>query len=77
MRRHAEIGSTCLILICSLKHDVVLPLLIMRDSGFLIKIFINYINLLPNSIFLKKTHSKKEWFIESNVFSIFIAINIP
>ena len=53
----------------SLKYVVALPSLMIRDSEFFIKAFIKFINSVPHSIFFK-THSKKEWFVESNVFSI-------
>ena len=37
MKKQAEIGSSCLIPLSSLKYGVVLPSLIMYNSGFLLK----------------------------------------
>ena len=58
MKKYAEIGSPCLVLLSSLKHGVVVPSLIAHHSRFLINIFINFINSLRNPNFFG-TRNKK------------------
>ena len=56
MKIYAEIGSPYLFSLSNLKDGVVLPSLVTHDSGFLIKIFLHFINSLPNPIFFKDTY---------------------
>ena len=46
--RCVEIGSPCLVHLSNLKCGVVLLPLIVSDCGFFTKIFIYFLNLLPN-----------------------------
>ena len=74
--RYPEIRSPCLVPLSSLKYGAALPSLIAHNCGFSIKIYTLLINSLPNPNFFK-THNKKEWFIESNAFSISTVMKKP
>ena len=66
LKRYTEIGSTCLVHLSSVRYSVALPSSIIHNSGLIIH----------NSQVFFKTH-KKEWFIESNAFSISTVIKSP
>ena len=51
IKSYTEIGSPCLVPLSKLKYSVVLPPLITHDSGFFIKISINFRKSLPNPNF--------------------------
>ena len=59
IKRYAEIGSPFLVHLSNLKYGVVLPPLITHDSGFFIKICINFQKSLPIPNFFNM-HIKKE-----------------
>ena len=64
LKRYTEIGSTCVVHLSIVRYSIALPSII-HDSGLIIH----------NSQVFFKTH--KEWFIESNAFSISTVIKSP
>ena len=65
LKRYTEIGSTCVVHLSIVRYSIALPSSIIHDSGLIIH----------NSQVFFKTH--KEWFIESNAFSISTVIKSP
>ena len=61
IKNHAKIKSPCLVPISNLNYGVVLRSLITRDSGFFIKICINFLNSLPTQIYLTSTSRKNDY----------------
>ena len=59
IKRYNKIGSLCLVPLSNLKYGVVLPPLITHNFGVFIKIYIHFLNSLPNPIFFN-THIKKK-----------------
>ena len=58
IKKYVKIESTCLVPLSNLKYGVVLPPLITHDSGFFIKIYIQFLNSLPRPNFLTRTSKR-------------------